>query len=252
MKIGDEVRTAVTLPGIAAGTQGLVKEIGRLFLVVAFPDGRQGYYARRQLAPVLSCHQSEQASDSLVPLGIANVSLPRGSHGCLYPSDDGVAINSIAHYLVAGLNVGETVICWLPAKWQGDFLRSLRFLGIDANQTMREQKLTILNPCKVYLKEQEFTVVKQLERTTTAVSVLAKEHPEGVRLFGYVAHRFSISGWWEYESRFTPIAKSLGVTTLCGYPDISNDRETLSHVAETHTYVVKDGQVFSEGQAVNG
>lgn len=242
----------MALPGIAAGTRGLIKEIGRLFLVVAFPDGRQGYYARRQLESVLACQDGEQSSEPLIALGVANARLPRGSHGCLLPSDDGAAINIITRYLGAGLAAGETAICWFPTKWQEGFLRGLRQLGVDASQTLRDQKLTILNPCKVYLQEPEFTTNKQLERTTTAVSALAKEHPDGVRLFGYVARRFTMEGWWEYESRFTPIAKALGVTTLCGYPDLSSDAESSRLVAETHTYLIKDGQVIAGGQAIGG
>jgi hypothetical protein len=242
----------VALPGIAVGTRGLVKEIGRLFLVVAFPDGRQGYYARRQLAPVLACQDGEQSSEPLVALGVANARLPRGSHGCLLPSDDGTAINTVARYLGAGLAAGETAICWFPAKWQEGFLRGLRQLGVEASVALRDRKLTILNPCKVYLQEPEFTANKQLERTTTAVSALTKEHSDGVRLFGYVGRRLAMEGWWEYESRFTPIAKALGVTTLCGYPDLSGDAESSRLAAETHTYLIKDGQVLAGGQAIGG
>ena len=48
-KVADAVETVVALPGIPAGSQGRVKEIGHPFVAVEFEDGRVGYYSPRQL-----------------------------------------------------------------------------------------------------------------------------------------------------------------------------------------------------------
>jgi hypothetical protein len=253
MKLGDEVRTAVPLPGIPAGTLGTIKEIGRLFLVVAFEDGRVGYYARRQLEPALSCQASQRSlGQPLVTLGLSNAHIPRGSHGCLFPCDENTAINTVARYMSAGLAVGETVLCCLPDKWQDYFLRCLRQLGQDGETALRRRQLRMLNPAKLYLPARDFTASKQLERTTMAVSALAKESPQGMRCFGYTGRRFTMTGWWEYEERFTPIARALGATALCGYADFGARVDPWRLAAETHTYLIRDGLLAAGGQAFTG
>jgi hypothetical protein len=53
MLLGDEVRTLRSLPNRPVGLVGVVKEVGALFLVVEFADGRQGYYRPYQLERVV-------------------------------------------------------------------------------------------------------------------------------------------------------------------------------------------------------
>jgi hypothetical protein len=49
MTVGDRVRVMVPFPYGPVGSIGTITEVGRLFLTVAFVDGRLGYYGRHQL-----------------------------------------------------------------------------------------------------------------------------------------------------------------------------------------------------------
>jgi len=52
MIVGEKVTTVHSLPHKPTGSIGIVKEVGALFLMVEFEDGRQGYYRPHQVQRV--------------------------------------------------------------------------------------------------------------------------------------------------------------------------------------------------------
>jgi len=251
MKVGDRIRTEIALPGIPAGRRGVITEVGRLFLIVAFEDGRHGYYARRQLTlDALSAADEECPTDELIPLGVADARLPRGSHLCLLPSNGNVSVNVIARYTAAGLSSRESVLCILPDEWQRRFLRTLSLLRVEGEAAIRRGMLAIVSPSEVYQPPSTFVVRDQLERTATAVSRALDSSPEGIRCFGCVGETHIADGWWEYEERIAPILRAFGATALCVYdhdrltPDVEQQATLL------HTHVLRDGQLTVGGSRI--
>lgn len=248
MKVGDRVRTEIALPGIPTGRGGVITEVGRLFLVVAFEDGRHGYYARRQLSLATSSPGGEECSaGELIPLGIADARVPRGSHLCLLPSNRNVALNVIARYTAAGLSSGESVLCILPDEWQRRFLRTLSLLRIDGEAALRRGLLTIVSPTEVYQPPSTFVVRDQLERTASAVSRALDTSPGGIRLFGCVGKTHAADGWWEYEERISPILRAFRATALCAYEQDGLTPDLEQKVTTLHTHVLRDGRLTVGG-----
>ena len=251
MKVGDRVHTEIALPGIPAGRRGVIKEVGRLFLVVAFEDGRHGYYARRQLSLAASSPGGEEScAGELIPLRVADARIPRGSHLCLLPSNGNVTVNVIARYTAAGMNSGESVFCSLPAKWQTRFLLTLSLVGVDGKAALRAGRLTIVSPSDFYQSPSTFAARDQLERTAIAVSRALESSPDGLRVFGCLGKVSIAEGWWEYEERITPILKAFGATALCVY-----EHEGLAPDAEQkaillHTHVLRDGNLTVGGSPI--
>ena len=135
MTLGDEVRTAVALPGMPIGTIGRVKEIGRLFVVVGFRDGRIGYYAQRQLEPV-----PQSGGDApYAPLGFDGEQVRYGSHLCLLPSTSRDLIEAVARYTAAGLAAGENCAGILPQGWIVRIREALEEMGAEAEAADRRE-----------------------------------------------------------------------------------------------------------------
>jgi len=251
MKAGDRVRTDIALPGIPAGRRGVITEVGRVFLVVAFEDGRHAYYTCRQLTlDALSAADEECSTDELIPLGVAGARVPRGSHLCLLPSNGNVSVNVIARYTAAGLSSRESVLCILPDEWQRRFLRTLSLLRVEGEAAIRRGMLAIVSPSEVYQPPSTFVVRDQLERTATAVSRALDSSPEGIRLFGCVGETHIADGWWEYEERITPILKAFGATALCVYEHDGLTPDVEQKATPLHTHVLRDGHLTVGGSRI--
>ena len=242
IRVGDELKTAVKLPGIPAGSVGIAKEVGRLFVLVEFADGRRGYYARRQLVPVMAGAE-DSPDDNLAPLGLANAQLPRGSHSCLLPSDEHVTIRSAARYIAVGVRSGDIAAVALPRGSRQELEYRLRRFGIDINQAMNSKSLLILSSEDVYLPEKQFTASRQLEKVTKILAAIANQTPKPLRAFGFVGRRHAYPGWWEYEERLTPIVKHLGALCVCCYDHNDWNTAAWRQAEETHSYVVRDGRI---------
>ena len=251
MKAGDRVRTDIALPGIPAGKRGVITEVGRLFLVVAFEDGRHGYYARRQLTlDALSAAADECATGELIPLGVADARVPRGSHLCLLPSNGNVSVNVIARYAAAGLSCRESVLCILPDERQRRFLRTLSLLQVEGESALRRGLLTIVSPSEVYQPPSTFVVRDQLERTATAVSRALHSSPDGLRFFGCPGKTSAAENWWEYEERITPILRAFGATALCVYDHDGLTPDVEQKATLLHTHVLRDGNLTVGGSQI--
>ncbi len=250
MKVGDEVRTAIALPGIPAGTRGVVKEIGRPFVVVAFADGRHGYYARRQLtsAPPRGASPALRAPES-VPLGLDGARVPRASHTCLLPSSRAAAISVTARYVAAGLGNGETLLCFAPDKARAGLIRHLLDLGTDADRAIQRSQLTIAPPSSIYIPASRFDPVKQTRAVATFVSEATQKAPTGLRCCGFVGDMYKAKGWWQYEASITQVVRDYRFITLCVYDSSVQRAGIVDALYETHTHVLRDEVVTPGGAA---
>jgi len=198
----------------------------------------------------LSAADEECPTDELIPLGVADARLPRGSHLCLLPSNGNVSVNVIARYTAAGLSSRESVLCILPDEWQRRFLRTLSLLRVEGEAAIRRGMLAIVSPSEVYQPSSTFVARDQLERTATAVSRALHSSPGGIRCFGCVGDTYTAEGWWEYEERITPILKALGATALCVYDHGGLSLDVEQKATLLHTHVLRDGHLTVGGSRI--
>jgi hypothetical protein len=248
MKVGDEVRTAIALPGIPAGTRGVVKEIGRPFVVVAFADGRHGYYARRQLMPTppRGRRPPARASES-TPLGLDDVRVPKDSHMCLLASSDTACVSVVTRYATAGLNSSETLAFFMPEKARTAFLRDLSHRGIDTEAAIDGRQLTIVHPSNIYLPARQFDPAKQLSMVEAFASKATQEAPNGLRCCGFVGRMYKAKGWWQYEHSLTRLLKDYRIITMCVYDGSAKRAGIAGKLHETHTHVLRDAVITQGG-----
>jgi hypothetical protein len=248
MNAGDLVRTEIGLPGIPIGSRGIVREVGRVFVVVVFGEGRRGYYTARQLHVVSGPNGGRPAPD--VALGIGGAQVPRGSHLCLLPSSAHAAVDAISSYVAAGVQTGDMVVCALPPRWSQKLLRDLPRLGVDGRAAVHKGKLRCVSLPLIYLSRARFTASGQLELHTGRFCQFLRTNPGGLRCLGVVADQHLASGWWEYEDRMTPLLRHLGVTALCVYWGRRIDGTARHRAVRCHTHVLEDDVLTGGGSAV--
>jgi hypothetical protein len=240
MELGEDVRTCISLPGIPVGTVGRVREVGRLFVVVEFADGRIGYYARAQLAS--ASHSTGRSHDAR--LGIGGERLPYGSHLCLLPSTKDELMRVIARYMAAGLEAGENCACVMPAAWNLALGRAMTEEGVRVDDALESGRLAIRRTREVYRRASEFTARGQLQRTGEALAALTAGGGQEARLFGYPGREvFNVGDWWEYEQRATQLLKEHRVMAMCAYDPAGGRADHWRRAEATHPYVVKGGEV---------
>ena len=251
MKVGDRVVTGIGLPGIPVGTVGRVKEVGRLFIVVQFEDGRQAYYARPQLTAVSSDNPaSGSGGERGVPLGVTDRSVPYGTHLCLLPAARAEAIDATARFLAAGLAAGDTCLCALPGRWRDPLGQSLRRLGADVGQAMAAGKLHLDRTTDAYYRPSRFSAKKQLQRIAEALSRVSSAGPSGIRCCGYASEGlYGAAGWWEYERRVTPIVRAKQALCMCGYDPAGQRTAAWRRAGELHEYVIRGMELVPGGLA---
>jgi hypothetical protein len=252
MRIGDEVRTGIPLPGIPEGTIGRVLEIGSLFVVVQFEDGRLGYYSAPQVRVVANAARVPvPGSGNGVELGFDDAHVPRGSHLCLLPASREEMIDAVAWYLLAGLRAGEDCVCVIPLAWARPVRKALLKAAGPANGILRRGGVEIVNNRDVYGDGTGFTAAGQLERTGKYLGRIAGHPEDGARYLGYpgddvVRHQ----EWWNYEDRVTRVLREAGVTALCVYDPLGPDSIVWRRAEAVHPYVARAGKL-SAGRAAS-
>jgi hypothetical protein len=249
MRVGDRVRTGVALPNVPAGSVGRVKEIGRLFVAVAFEDGRLGYYCRPQLLPE-SGEASRPASAAEANLGFTTETVAYGSHLCLLPSNRRESVEVVARYLAAGLRGGDLCFCAASPPYTRALVRSMDERGIDHQRAIASGSLTLSTSRQLYLQGTRFNGAAQLVRSLNALGSLPQRSGQSIRCFGYpgkILREVDLAEWWEYETRVTPLLKAQGVLALCGYDHRGVRRSQWRQAEAVHPYVVKGGQLMPGG-----
>ena len=250
MRVGDRARTVVALPGIPVGAIGTVKEVGRLFLAVSFPDGRTGYYAHWQLAPAASGAHPADAWAKMVDLGFSADQVPEGSHLCLLPETGQEALAVAARFLTAGLQAGEHCQCIAAPSWSAQLRRAIAGLDLGLDQALVQASLVFISPSECYLPPGEFTADGQLRRTEQAI----RPHSGGkARTFSRprraLVRQMPPGAWWEYERRATGLLQALGVMAMCAYDPGAAGSQQWQSAEASHPYVVKSGRLLPGGAA---
>lgn len=244
MELGDEVRTSVSLSGVPAGRIGKVKEIGRLFVVVEFDDGRLGYYAPGQLDLVVR----SDAGGERAPLGLAGERMLYGSHLCLLPSSKKDLIESMARYTAAGLGEKEKCVCIFPADWMLQVREAMNEVWVDLDEHVASGRVTLITPSEMYLDPDDFTAEKQLARGEKLLASVVSGGTRRGRAFGYPRPELlDVPEWWEYELRATPMVKATGMLALCGYEPDGWRTDQWARAEAAHPYVVKGGELLTGG-----
>ncbi len=249
MKVGSRVRTVTDLPGIPKGTEGVIAEIGRVFVAVRFADGRTGYYAPRQLAPLTEPDDknNEEARHSLsfADLGLTGAPVPYGAHLCSLPFTGRPPGQDSVQYLVMGVMRGDCCVAIATPECRDAVCRTLAERGHDPERAREAGELIFLDTAECYYPPDEFTAERQLARMgETLERFVSSGRP--LRLLGQVGPSAGLVGteeWWEYEREVTAHVQRLGAVVFCDYGMFDEYAPFRGRVVSTHQWIVSHGAV---------
>jgi len=252
MQVGDTVRSAVDLPQIPAGAVGTVREIGRLFVVVGFADGRIAYYAPRQLCVCTGAPDDQAAAYcdcEAIALGFAEASVPPGSHICLLPSSPEEDLALSARFFAEGLRAGDLCSCIASPSWAQSLRRVIAELTGIPRRAVESENMVFLDTKEVYLQGDEFTVDRQMAQLERVVGLTGRRPARALGRIGRVVQGIPGEHWWEYERRATALLKEAGVTAVCSYRVGDPGGRQWQRAHAVHPYVVENGQLLAGGAA---
>jgi|GEM_PF-1663873 hypothetical protein len=251
MRAGDKVRTLVPLPGIPVGSVGSVTEVGRLFVVVTFQDGRLAYYPQQQLAAV-DRGDVGISGLGLASLGFTDEAVPAGAHMCLLPASADEAAAVAERFLSAGLEDGESCVCVVGEDAPATLVKAVDSVRKSAASRGRSEDFRVLAPRDLYLAPQEFTAQAQVAAFAEFLASCGTERPLRMRAFGFAGRlldELRPEEWWEYERRVTPVLKHFGPNVVCTYGIGRVGSDQWQQAASVHPYVVLEGQLRAGGSS---
>lgn len=247
IRVGNLVRTAKDLPGLPAGVIGRVREVGRLFIAVQFPDGHIAYYAPRQLQVLAQLNGDPPTGRvPLAHLGFTRRRVPHGSHLCLLPASDAEVNASVALYLAAGLKAGDLCFALAPTDWYEPLSEALERLNLDMSQALASGDLLLSDSREYYLAGRDFKADKQVDKLANLLDGLNADAGRKLRGFGRVPAALSdldLKEWWEYEKRVTPLLAAAQLLGMCDYGPLPSDSAIAEGARATHPYVVSGSSV---------
>ena len=251
MVIGERVNTLVAMPGLPAGKRGRVAEIGHLFVVVEFEDGRTGYYRHSQLGP-LGAGEADDEGGEAVPLllGSNEYRVPPGTHICLLASTPQAQLETISRYLIAGLQAGEECVCAVPCGLFDPLAQTMAEMASALSPAVDVGSARFKCADDVYAPASSFTAERQLEVLASVSKDLGGGMESGTRIYGQPAHLVSRPddhGWWEYERQVTSLLKRLKMTALCGYEPDGWQTQAWRSAYSVHPYVLCGGKLTTGG-----
>jgi len=251
MVIGERTKTVVAMPGLPAGTRGRVAEVGHLFVVVEFEDGRTGYYRHNQLEPLDEGHaDDERGAEVPLLLGMTESRVAPGTHICLLPSTPQAQLETVSRYLLAGLQAGEACICAVPCGVLDPLVQTMEGMATALTPTVQVSDTHFRCADDVYVSAASFTAARQLEILGSLCQDPGIHRNGGIRVYGQAAHLTCCDeqhGWWEYEKQATPLLKQLGMTALCGYEPDGWQTQAWRNAYATHPHVLCGGKLTAGG-----
>jgi len=251
MVIGERVKTVVAMPGLPAGKRGRVAEIGHLFVVLEFEDGRTGYYRHSQLEPLGEGEADDERGEAApLLLGSDEYRVTPGSHICLLPSTPQAQLETISRYLIAGLQAGEECICAVPSGLFDPLLQTMREMASELSPAVDVGSARFEYADDVYAPASAFTAERQLEVLANMSKGLGGGRDSGRRVYGQPTHLVSCPEhheWWEYEKQVTSLLKQIRMTALCGYQPDGWQTQAWRSAYSVHPYVLCGGKLTTGG-----
>lgn len=251
MVIGERVNTVVAMPGLPAGKRGRVAEIGHLFIVVEFEDGRTGYYRHGQLEALGERHADDERGEAVpLLLGSDQYRVTPGSHICLLPSTPQAQLETISRYVIAGLQGGEECICAVPCGMFDPLAQMMAGMARELTPAVDVSSTRFEYADRVYAAASSFTADRQLEVLANMCKELGGGTHTGARLYGQPVHLTSCADhheWWEYERRVGSLLDQHRTTALCGYEPDGWQTQAWRSAYSVHPYVLCGGKLTTGG-----
>jgi len=171
-----------------------------------------------------------------------------GAHACQLFENSGEQLETLRHFVKAGLTIGECCVLIVPDESQDDWYFQLQAYGVDVSEERRRGALEVLRATDWYSVEGGFTSVAMAQRLWRMISVAGTRFA-GLRLVSdmtsTIAAPLSDDQLCHWEATTNLVLEGSDARTICQY-DLNRHPSAVIHNAlRTHPQVVVGGRLLA-------
>jgi hypothetical protein len=188
-----------------------------------------------------------QTMTESVALGVLGISVPAGSHLCVFFRGTSGLEDIVLPFLAEGIRANDRCLCILESRVPSDVLSGLA-LQVDVGPPIATGQLELATPPQAYLRSGRFSTEDMLgywadEAAATRSSgnfSLTRATGEMPSVLNQPAGR---AEFFRYEARLNEVIATYPQVILCLYDLERFGAEVLMDALRTHPMVVVDGMV---------
>jgi hypothetical protein len=180
-----------------------------------------------------------------VDLGILGLTVPSGTHLCVFFRGQSGRDDIVIPFLVEGIRAKDRCICVLDSPAPSDYL-SLLGRQINVGPPVASGQLQIATPAEAYLRSGQFSTQDMLDYWGEAAE--ASQGESGFRLTrgtgempSVLDHPDGRAEFFRYEARLNEVLPTYPQVILCLYDLERWGASVLMDALRTHPVVVVDG-----------
>ena len=182
-----------------------------------------------------------------VSLGVLGVSVPIGTHLCIFFRGSSGLEEIVLPFLAEGIRADDKCLCVLQSSVPADVLSGLA-PQVDVGTSVADGQLEVISPAEAYLRSGQFSTEDMLdfwaeEAAATRSSgnfSLTRAAGEMPSVLDQPAGR---AEFFRYESRLNDVIPNHPQVILCMYDLERFGAEVLMDALRTHPMVIVDGMV---------
>ena len=188
-----------------------------------------------------------QSTMGSVALGVLGVSVPIGTHLCIFFRGSSGLEEIVLPFLAEGIRADDKCLCILESRGSADVLSGLA-LQVDVGTSVADGQLELVTPAEAYLRSGQFSTEDMLDfwaeeaaatRSSSNFS-LTRATGEMPSVLDQPAGR---AEFFRYEARLNDVIANNPQVILCLYDLERFGAEVLMDALRTHPMVIVDGMV---------
>jgi hypothetical protein len=188
-----------------------------------------------------------QSTMGSVALGVLGVSVPIGTHLCIFFRGSSGLEEIVLPFLAEGIRADDKCLCILESRGSADVLSGLA-LQVDVGTSVADGQLELVTPAEAYLRSGQFSTEDMLDfwaeeaaatRSSSNFS-LTRATGEMPSVLDQPAGR---AEFFRYEARLNDVIPNNPQVILCLYDLERFGAEVLMDALRTHPMVIVDGMV---------
>jgi len=188
-----------------------------------------------------------QSTMESVALGVLGISVPAGTHLCIFLRGSSGLEEIVLPFLAEGIRADNKCLCILESRVPADVLSGLA-LQVDVGTSVADGQLELATPPEAYLRSGQFSTEDMLdfwaeEAAATRSSgkfSLTRATGEMPSVLNQPAGR---AEFFRYEARLNDVIPNNPQVILCLYDLERFGAEVLMDALRTHPMVIVDGMV---------
>ncbi len=186
-------------------------------------------------------------SHTTVSLGFTDEQFPPGTHICQIYSDDAEREESLAKFILSGLQAKECTACFSDNIRIEELTAYLAENGISYEACENDGLISVVGTRDIYFEDGKFDPSRMLDLLTVFHENSVAKGAPAARVIGEMDAVINDTPGGErlleYESRVTMLLAEHPVTAVCQYDAKAFDGKTIMDILKVHPLMVVRGAV---------